>query len=56
MYDDERLVCFVDDFRNSNMYIDAFKRSAELARLRKVDEDDILKTKADIDNYFTGDE
>lgn len=55
IYDDDKLVRFVDDFKNSDMYIDAFKRSAELARLRKVDENDILKTKTDIDDYFSGD-
>lgn len=54
VYDDERLVCFVDDFRCSDMYIEAFEKSVQLAEMRKVDRDKLLKTKTDIDEYFAG--
>jgi len=37
------------------MYTQAFQKSAELAKLRKVSDNEILKTKADIDSYFKGD-
>lgn len=56
VYDDERLVCFVDDFRCSDMYIEAFEKSVQLAEMRKVDRGKLLKTKTDIDVYFVGDE
>lgn len=56
LYDDERLVDFVDDFRRSDMYIEAFEKSVKLAEMRKVDRDKIFKTKTktDIDAYFAG--
>ena len=54
IYDDELLACFVDDFRRSDMYKEAFRKSVHLAEMRKVDMDKILKTKADIDAYFVG--
>lgn len=54
LYDDKELVDFVDDFKNSDMYIQAFEKSALLAELRKVSDDKILRTKGDIDLYFGG--
>lgn len=54
LYDDNDLVDFVDDFKNSDMYIKAFQKSAQLAELRNVHEDNILRTKSDIDSYFRG--
>lgn len=54
LYDDKELVDFVDDFKNSDMYIQAFEKSALLAELRKVSDDKILRTKGHIDLYFGG--
>ena len=52
IYDDKKLVNFVDDFKNSDMYVQAFQKSAQLAKLRKVPDNNILKKKSDIDTYF----
>ena len=52
IYDDKELVDFVDDFKNSDMYVQAFQKSARLAELRKVPDNNILRTKSDIDTYF----
>lgn len=54
LYDDNDLVNFVDDFKNSDMYVQAFQKSARLAELRKIPDDNILRTKSDIDSYFGG--
>ncbi len=54
IYDDRKLVNFIDDFKNSNSYKMAFKKSAELAELRNVPAELILKDKKDIDAYFRG--
>ena len=51
LYDDKEYLSFVDDLRNDE-YIMAFMKTSSLATLRGVDESKILKTKADIDNYF----
>jgi len=56
LYNDKKLVCFVNDFKSSEMYIHAFETSARLAELRGVPDDEILKSKSDIDAYFTKDE
>ena len=53
-YDDSELLTFVDDLKKSDMYIEAFNKSAKLAQMRKVPEEKILKSKNDIDSYFTG--
>lgn len=55
LYNDKDLVSFVDDFRQSDMYVQAFQKSARLAELRKVSKYKILRSKADIDSYFRGD-
>ena len=52
IYDDKELVDFVDDFKNSDMYVQAFQKSARLAELRKVPDNNILREKSDIDTYF----
>ncbi len=52
MYDDKLLLTFINDLKSSDAYIKAFEKSALLAAKRGVPEKDILKTKADIDNYF----
>ena len=54
IYDDCELVKFVDEFKDSNCYKEAFSKSVKLARLRNVPESNILKNKADIDSYFMG--
>lgn len=54
IYDDSKLVDFVADFRNSDMYIQAFQKSVQLAETRKVPDNKILKEKSDIDKYFRG--
>lgn len=51
-YDDQHLIQFVEDFKKSDAYQEAFAKSAELARLRNVPEDRILINKEEIDNYF----
>ena len=53
-YDDTRLLTFVADFQKSDTYIEAFGKSAELAKLRNVPANKILKSKVDIDKYFGG--
>ena len=53
-YDDARLLTFVADFKKSGAYIEAFGKSAQLAELRNVPSDRVLKSKADIDRYFGG--
>lgn len=53
-YDDMHLLMFVRDFEKSDAYIDAFVKSAELAELRNVPSNKILKNKSDIDRYFGG--
>lgn len=52
LYEDKKLVDFIDDFKNCDMYIQAFQKSARLAELRKVPDNMILRTKPDIDLYF----
>ena len=54
-YNDKALMTFVEDLRSSNLYKEAFEKTAALAEMRGVPEKQILKTKADIDNYFQGD-
>lgn len=54
VYDDQCLLTFIDDLQNSDMYIEAFHKSAMLARKRNVPENEILATKSDIDLYFCG--
>ena len=53
-YDDVGLLTFIDDFKKSSVYIEAFGKSAEFAELRNVPGNRILKSKADIDRYFGG--
>lgn len=53
-YDDARLLTFVADFKKSGAYIEAFGKSAQLAELRNVPANRVLKSKADIDRYFGG--
>lgn len=52
LYDDKELVNFIYDFKNSDMFVQAFQKSTRLAELRKVPDNMILRTKSDIDLYF----
>ena len=52
IYDDSSLLSFIDDFEHSDLYMQAFDKSVELAKKRNVPDDKVLKTKADIDKYF----
>lgn len=54
VYDDRNLVNFVDAFKQSDMYIQAFEDSAALAERRQVHAEKMLKMKSDIDSYFGG--
>lgn len=51
-YDDSSLLSFVDDLQNSELYVEAFEKTAKLAEIRHVPESEILRTKSDIDLYF----
>ncbi len=53
-YNDEQLLNFVNDFQSSDFYKEAFDKSVQLAVLRNVPENQILKSKADIDSFFRG--
>ena len=53
-YDDASLLTFVADFKKSGAYIEAFGKSTQLAELRNVPGNRVLKSKADIDRYFGG--
>lgn len=54
LYGDRKLLRFIDDLEKSNIYKQAFAKSAELAAKRNVPTDMILKSKKDIDDYFGG--
>lgn len=54
IYDDKILLTFVSDLKKSDMYKTAFTKSAELAKKRNVPNNKILKSKSDIDSYFSG--
>lgn len=53
-YDDDLLLKFIEDFQTSNLYVNGFNKTIELAKLRKVPEEKIIKSKTDIDSYFQG--
>lgn len=52
-YDEPYILIFVNEFEKCELYAEAFKKTAELAMKRGVPDDKILKTKSDIDRYFT---
>lgn len=54
IYDDKSLLNFVNDFQNSNLYINGFNKTIELAKRRNVSEDKMMTSKTDIDLYFQG--
>ncbi len=51
-YNDTMLLTFVEDLKESNMYLSAFEKSVQLAELRGVPPEHILHNKAEIDSYF----
>lgn len=51
-YNDKELLLFIDNFKTSDLYKEAFDKSAKLAELRNVPKDKILYSKIDIDSYF----
>ncbi len=53
-YNDEQFLTFVDDFQSSGLYKEAFNKSVQLAELRHVSENRILRSKEDIDSFFRG--
>lgn len=53
-YDDDMLLKFAEDFQTSDLYVNGFNKTVELAKLRKVPEEKTIKSKADIDSYFQG--
>lgn len=53
-YDDNQLISFVDDFKNSKAYYDGFNKTVELAKKRCVPDDKILKSKNEINKKFGG--
>lgn len=52
LYNDDELLRFIKDFIETDLYEEAFVKTAELASKRNVPEDKILANKADIDLYF----
>ena len=56
IYDDESLLLFTRELKESDMYVQAFEKSVILAEKRNVPKDEILRNKADIDSYFKGSE
>ncbi|CAM3332452.1 hypothetical protein [Vagococcus fessus] len=53
-YDDQDLLLMVQDFTKSELYIEVFDASVELAYKRKVPKEKVLNTKQKGDNYFRG--
>ena len=54
IYDDALFLTFVDDWKKSGMYRQAFEKTVLLAEKRNVPKEDILRNKSDIDAYFRG--
>ncbi len=54
IYDDSKLLGFVNDFKQSELYIQGFQKTTELAERRNVPKDLLLTNKTSIDTYFRG--
>ncbi len=54
IYDDSKLLGFVNDFKQSELYIQGFQKTVELAERRNVPKDMLLTNKSSIDTYFKG--
>ena len=52
-YDDKELLRFLNDLKNSEMYLTAFEKTIKLAEKRNVPAAKTLKSKADIDTRFS---
>jgi hypothetical protein len=52
LYDDQNLLSFVEDFKKSAPYQEAFAKSVRLAELRRVPAKETLHSKEEIDAYF----
>lgn len=52
LYDDQYLLSFVEDFKKSVPYQEAFAKSVRLAELRQVPPEETLHSKEEIDAYF----
>ena len=52
-YDDKELLRFLNDLKNSEMYLTAFEKTIKLAEKRNVPAAKTLKSKADIDARFS---
>lgn len=52
VYDDQLLLSFAQEFEESNVFIEAFDKSVQLARKRGVSQKCILSKKSNIDSYF----
>lgn len=52
-YDDKELLRFLNDLKNSEMYLTAFEKTIKLAEKRNVPDAKTLKSKADIDARFS---
>lgn len=55
IYDDRELLLFTQEFRESDMYTQAFEKSVLLAKKRNVPNNKVLKNKSEIDSHFMGD-
>ena len=54
IYDDKSLLLFTKTLKESDMYVQVFNSSIQLAERRNVPENEILRNKTDIDLYFQG--
>ena len=54
IYDDEELLQFTKDLKESDMYVRAFEKTIILAEKRNVSKNKMLKNKSEIDLYFNG--
>lgn len=54
IYDDKSLLLFTKSLKESDMYMQSFDSSIQLAEKRNVPENEILRNKTDIDLYFQG--
>lgn len=51
-YGDRELLTFVQDLRSSELYRTSFYKTVQLAELRNVPDQKILRSKRDVDSYF----
>lgn len=54
VYDDRKLINFIKDLKDSELYITAFDKTVDLAKKRSVPDNKILKNKDEVDEYFGG--